>query len=194
MRESRSRAARSSLRLAALVATTVAACGAMLFAAATANAQTTSRTAALPRTLIRTGGFAETFVLHGGVTTFRGSFGTARFRVDEPDQTITCTLQVQNPHNSSHVKGTVNVVATIGCTAPVSGLAIAVGLYRNGTLVSTGSNSNVGSASIQANAAIACTTATYTGAADGAVIFPPGYEPPEGEFPLVYSPSIPISC
>jgi hypothetical protein len=110
-----------------------------------------------------------------------------------PAATITCTLQVNYPHKSSHVRGSVNVTATITCTAPVSSLAMQVGLYRNGALVARNTVSNAGSAYLWGNAATPCVSATYVGAASGAIRFPPGFSPPTGS---VYgqSPAIGITC
>jgi hypothetical protein len=61
---------------------------------------------------------------------------------------ITCSANVQNPHNSSHVNGTVNVVVTLLCTATVPQINIRAALYRNGVLVKDSGqrtiNNNVG--------------------------------------------------
>jgi hypothetical protein len=45
-----------------------------------------------------------------------------------PNATITCTPNVANPHNSSHVNGTVNVVVTLSCTGPVAEISIKAAL------------------------------------------------------------------
>jgi hypothetical protein len=107
--------------------------------------------------------------------------------------TITCTLAIQNPHNSSHVPGTVNVVATWACTAPVSELSIDVQLFLDGVQVGQGSNANAGSAALQANAAATCVPGQYFGTAQGSVVFPPGFVPPSGSA-SVQSPTVLISC
>lgn len=49
--------------------------------------------------------------------------------------TISCTTTVDNPHNSSHVPETVNVVARMTCTAPVPEIRLKVALYHNRGLV-----------------------------------------------------------
>lgn len=107
--------------------------------------------------------------------------------------TITCTAQVQNPHNSTHVGGTVNVVATIKCTGAVSSLALRVGLYLNGSLISSSTVSNAGKATIQGNAAKACKSGTYTGMASWATVFPPTYVPPTASG-LLTGASVKITC
>lgn len=43
-----------------------------------------------------------------------------------------CKLSVDNPHPSTHVPGTVNVVAAIKCNGAVSALALTVVLARDG--------------------------------------------------------------
>ncbi|MFJ2607300.1 hypothetical protein ACIO13_20330 [Streptomyces sp. NPDC087425] len=92
---------------------------------------------------------------------------------------ITCTPQVQRPHNSSHVRGTVNVVVTMKCTKPVARIAIRAALYRNGGLVKdSGTKTFTNSASAQNNAAVACSSATYQGWMSYVVNFPAGYTPP----------------
>lgn len=109
---------------------------------------------------------------------------------------ITCTLAVQYPHKSTHVPENVNVVGTITCSAPVSELAINVGLYFNNVLVAEGSNDNFGSSFISGSAAKLCVNGTYRGGDTGAVLFPPGYQPPSSNFggQEVYSPPIVIMC
>jgi hypothetical protein len=96
---------------------------------------------------------------------------------------ITCGLNVQNPHVSTHVPETINVVARITCDAPVSRLHLTTYLYEGAegtpyeSIVAQGSNTTLGSASVQANAATACKKGTYHGEANGTVAFPPGYTP-----------------
>jgi hypothetical protein len=92
-------------------------------------------------------------------------------------QTITCTLSIDNPHKSTHVPTTVNVVAHWVCTAPVSSLSMTVRLFRGSTQVGQGSSSNAGRATLNGNAAANCVNGTYHGTATGTVVFPPGYTP-----------------
>lgn len=95
--------------------------------------------------------------------------------------TIVCTLNVQNPHNSSHVGGTVNVVVVLTCTSAVPYISIRAALYRNGGLVKdSGAKSVYNSRTAQNNAAVACSDANYRGWGSFAVTFPPGYAPPTG--------------
>jgi hypothetical protein len=94
---------------------------------------------------------------------------------------ITCTPNVQNPHNSTHVPETVNVVVTISCTSPVTELDVDAALYRNGSLVAqSGYKSFHGASYAQNNAAVPCQNATYQGWGGFYVVFPPGYDPPTG--------------
>jgi hypothetical protein len=94
---------------------------------------------------------------------------------------IVCRPNVQNPHNSSHVRGTVNVVVTLKCTAAVRQINIRAALYFNGRLVKQSGQrtfNNTGSA--QNNAAVPCRNGTYQGWMSYGVLFPPRYVPPTG--------------
>ncbi len=107
---------------------------------------------------------------------------------------ITCTPQVQYPHKSTHVPGTVNVVVTLTCTAPVSGINIRAALYRNGALVSdSGQKSFSGTSFASHNAAEPCHNATYQGWMSYGVAFPPGYVPPTGAS-SGFGPVVNITC
>jgi len=120
--------------------------------------------------------------------------GGVHATVIRPDG-ILCTENIQYPHKSTHVPENVNVVGTITCTAPVSKLVLNVGLYYNHALVAqSGPISSYGSAYVQANAATPCVNGLYGGAAHGYVDFPPGYEPPVGQLPVVFSPNVSITC
>ncbi len=108
--------------------------------------------------------------------------------------TITCTPNVQNPHNSSHVNGTINVVVTLTCTAPVSQINIRAALYKNGTLVKdSGQKTFNGTASAQNNAAVPCSNGTYQGWMSYGVAFPAGYTPPTGAS-SGYGNAVSITC
>jgi hypothetical protein len=109
------------------------------------------------------------------------------------DSVIVCTLQIQNPHKSTHVPGTVNIVATYSCSATVVELDIEITLYRNGLYVSDGSDSVEVTSAMQANAATGCVSGTYQGVAIGHVQFPAGYEP-NTQAGDVVSNSVYISC
>jgi|SRR5215471_9776060 len=107
---------------------------------------------------------------------------------------ITCTISVQNPHPSSHVGGTVNVIARTQCSAPVASLQMVMALARNGVIVGgPKTNANGGSASLQNNVAVPCVTGTYQGAAEAGIVFPPGFQPPTGIIANV-SALVPITC
>lgn len=94
---------------------------------------------------------------------------------------ITCIPNVEYPHNSSHVNGTVNVVVTIGCTKVVPEISIRAALYFNGLLGAESTGHNVfGNNFAQDNAAVPCQNGTYQGWMSYVVFFPPGYTPPTG--------------
>lgn len=95
--------------------------------------------------------------------------------------TIVCTPNVQNPHNSSHVNGTINVVVTLSCTGVVPQINIRAALYKNGLLVKDSGQKTVNNTTFaQNNAAVPCSNGTYQGWMSYGVLFPPGYTPPTG--------------
>lgn len=92
---------------------------------------------------------------------------------------IRCQGQVQRPHNSTHVPGTVNVVVTVSCTAPVPEITTRAALYKNGQLVNQSAlRTQRNTASAQNNAAVRCSPGNYRGWMYFKVVFPPGYNPP----------------
>ena len=106
---------------------------------------------------------------------------------------ITCEIQAQNPHNSTHVPGTVNVVGTTRCDHPVASILMRIVLYKNGTPVASGISGRVVGASAQVNAATPCSPGVYTGLVAFWIVFPPLYFPPSG-VGLVRSSSVSITC
>jgi len=95
-----------------------------------------------------------------------------------PDVTGTiCYVRIDNPHQSTHNPGQINVVASVDCTAPVTLIYMKVGLYRAGVLVAYKYFDSTGSGHLSGQANTACVTGTYTGAADVSVDFPTGYPP-----------------
>lgn len=94
---------------------------------------------------------------------------------------IVCTPNVQHPHKSKHVGGTVNVVVTLTCTKAVPLIKIRAALYRNGHLVKESGVKAVHGRSFAANnAAVRCRSARYRGWMSYFVQFPPGYVPRTG--------------
>ncbi|MFD9409681.1 hypothetical protein ACFWBN_22065 [Streptomyces sp. NPDC059989] len=92
---------------------------------------------------------------------------------------IRCAGQVQRPHNSTHVPGTVNVVVTVSCTAAVPEITTRAALYKNGQLVNQSTlRTQHNSRSAQNNAAVRCSPGKYRGWMYFKVVFPPGYNPP----------------
>jgi hypothetical protein len=92
---------------------------------------------------------------------------------------ITCSIRVDNPHNSHHVTGTVNVTAVVDCNMAVPAMSLAVELYRDGILDGgepfTATNTN----KLKGNAANAvCVAGSYRGVAAAVVQAPPGFTPP----------------
>ncbi|PKV83355.1 hypothetical protein [Streptomyces sp. TLI_146] len=92
---------------------------------------------------------------------------------------IRCEGQVQRPHNSTHVPGTVNVVVTVSCSAPVPEITTRAALYKNGQLVNQSAlRTQRNTRAAQNNAAVRCSPGNYRGWMYFKVVFPPGYQPP----------------
>ena len=110
----------------------------------------------------------------------------AHTRTVAPQTVITCVLNVQNPHNSSHVPGQINVVATFNCSAPTASLGISVTLWKSfcdpqcqqQPYGSTGTSNNTNSRSISAQSNGNCTPGDYVGVASARLVSPPGFTPP----------------
>ncbi len=110
---------------------------------------------------------------------------------------INCTLNVQYPHPSSHVGGTVNDIATVTCNAPISALQTTLALYWwSGTtwvLENFASNGNYGQAGLTTQTAAACVSGIWVGEAAAYGVAPPGYYPPTAS-DTEASPEVSISC
>ncbi|MFD6054543.1 hypothetical protein [Agromyces sp. NPDC060279] len=94
--------------------------------------------------------------------------------------TITCGLDVQYVHASSHVSGTINGVAVITCSGPAGSLKLDYSLIRttpNYKQWGAGQKTNVGKASLQNNRAVNCSEgpASFGGWAQGVISPPAGY-------------------
>lgn len=93
-----------------------------------------------------------------------------------------CTLNVQNPHASGHVKGTINVVAVVTCDIPAGALRLAVNLIRispnNKQWAAVPTATNTGERRIQNNAATSCSQGpgNFQGWAWATLTPPPGYQ------------------
>lgn len=94
--------------------------------------------------------------------------------------TISCGLNVQNVHSSTHINGTINGVATINCTGTAGKLTLHYSLIRvspNPTQWGAPSVTNTGRSSIQNNRAVSCNQGpgTFRGWAQGVIVPPAGY-------------------
>jgi hypothetical protein len=93
---------------------------------------------------------------------------------------ITCTAKANNPHDSSHVGGTVNFVGSVSCTAPVASLNLTLSLYLGSYVQATNNKSNTGNATISNNVSALCSSGGWQGTTYAVVTFPPGYVPASG--------------
>jgi hypothetical protein len=92
-----------------------------------------------------------------------------------------CTLTVQHPHASTHVSGTINVVAVTSCPIPMSSIYVDVELLRVSPSPKTWWNgvgvTSYASTRAQDNQATSCSAGpgTYRGWATTKIVPPPGY-------------------
>jgi hypothetical protein len=112
---------------------------------------------------------------------------------------ITCDLNVEHVHPSSHKSGTINGVATVNCTAPAGSLTLHYSLIRvspNNTQWGAGSLSNVGESSIQNNRAVPCSEGPgeFQGWAQGEISPPTGYELEGPATHSDYGASLGVAC
>ena len=107
--------------------------------------------------------------------------------------TFSCSTSVDNPHESTHVPGTINTVVTVTCGVPMTAESVTAHLYLDGSLVASGSKTTSLKTKTQANAAIACTSGTFVGAGAVAVVPPAGYSPSSWAW-AGYSAAIPDPC
>lgn len=91
-----------------------------------------------------------------------------------------CTFKVDRPHKSTHVPGTVNVVARIQCNRIVERIEMTLGLARGGVELARRTFAEEGRAYLQGNVAVPCVSGTYNGAAAATVTFPAGSFPRTG--------------
>jgi hypothetical protein len=90
---------------------------------------------------------------------------------------ISCTPKVNNPHNSSHVGGTVNVQVTMTCTYPVEKISITAALWQGNSLLKAVNGTAYGKAKSASNAPVTCRDGSYQGSGTWVVTFPYGYVP-----------------
>jgi hypothetical protein len=122
---------------------------------------------------------------------------TASPSVSGPKQiiVITCELSIDNPHNSTHVPGVINVEAHVSCTAPVTSIDLEVLLVGSDGTADLKPFGGVATASLEGNAVVPCNPdgATYEGVAQATVTWPPGFEPSSDTWP-VDSPEVSLAC
>lgn len=109
---------------------------------------------------------------------------------------IFCGLKTDYPHGSTHVSGTINVVARVTCDSPVTSLGVTVRLLRSEVSKGDHYEYNAGSASVSSNKAISClgnSPGNFRGDSNAAITPPPGYTP---TYQVLYhsSPTVPVAC
>ena len=126
---------------------------------------------------------------YDGLRTSTGPGGAS----PQAGSSITCTISIDNPHKSTHVPTTVNVVShwNLRCdraeantrhqAVPRSATS-RFGTFRGERVPSV----------LNGNAAASCVNGQYLGEATGTVVFPLGYNPPSGSAGPVDSGVVPI--
>ena len=95
----------------------------------------------------------------------------------QAESSITCTISIDNPHKSTHVPTTVNVVSHWNCDAIVQKLTLDTKLYRGVQQVGSGHSEGTGTFVLNGNAAASCVNGQYLGEATGTSRIPPGLQP-----------------
>ncbi len=96
--------------------------------------------------------------------------------------TFGCSLNVQNPHGSTHVAGTINVVAVVTCDIPAGSLKLALNLIRvspnNRQWAAIPTKVNTDQRTIQNNVATSCSEGpgNFQGWGWATLTPPPGYQ------------------
>lgn len=99
------------------------------------------------------------------------------------NQNITCEANTQQPHNSTHFPGRINVVGTVECTGNVQELEIRVTLQEENCLLLICWWDNVGTpgedkkswtSQIKENSSIACAPGHYRGFSEERIMWPNG--------------------
>ena len=125
---------------------------------------------------------------YDGLRTSTGPGGAS----PQAGSSITCTISIDNPHKSTHVPTTVNVVSHWNCDAIVQKLTLDTKLYRGVQQVGSGHSEGTGTFVLNGNAAVSLCQRTIPGEATGTVVFPLGYNPPSGSAGPVDSGVVPI--
>lgn len=113
---------------------------------------------------------------------------------------ITCTLTVDNAHGSTHVAGTINVVAKVNCTGGVAGsIQLATQLIRmTPSHAEWGATTKtvLGKSFASNNAATSCSAGPgdFRGWAMMTVAPPPGYHLTTSPVAKKYGNTTPVSC
>ncbi|MBM7466086.1 hypothetical protein JOE67_001678 [Microbacterium esteraromaticum] len=93
---------------------------------------------------------------------------------------MTCKLNVQNPHGSTHVQGTINVVAVVSCDVPAGRIRLQLSLFRVSPYASWAAPTlqKDGVKVLQNNKAVSCSEGPgdFRGWAAGTLTPPPGYQ------------------
>ena len=100
-------------------------------------------------------------------------------------QGIECEANTQQPHNSTHRPGRINVVGTVECTGAVQELEVWVTLQEEDCIWlfcwwddvgPTGHDDGTGVRRVQANSSIACVPGHYRGYSEERIVWPNGQE------------------
>lgn len=111
-----------------------------------------------------------------------------------------CDLNVQNPHGSHHVSGTINVVAVVTCDVPAAKLRLALNLIRvspnNRQWAAVPTVVNENKARIQNNRAVSCSEGPgkFQGWGHATLTPPPGYVLSGSPYYKKYGSTVSVAC
>ena len=93
-----------------------------------------------------------------------------------------CKLNVDMPHYSTHVPGTVNVVSRVTCTRAVLAIRMVTSLRRDGIEVASRTVANSDVISLRVKIPTPCVDGRYRATASATVVYGPGFLPSSKTF------------
>lgn len=115
---------------------------------------------------------------------------------DDPSisRTYSCAAQVNNPHNSTHVRGTVNTVVRVVCNARMSYISVRAAVYYNHGFAKQSPSKTVYNASVAStNVAVPCRPGRYRGYISTYIQAPAGFSPSSAR-PSGFGNVVNLSC
>jgi hypothetical protein len=90
---------------------------------------------------------------------------------------IYCSINVDNPHHSTHSPETAGSQAQVTCSAPVTSIRMSIALYWSGYSQGSHTEQANGKSSLEFGYYVACTSGGWQATASALIKAPPGYSP-----------------